>query len=102
MDIHRFGKRKCEIVLTKILNETQNKHLNKKIFRYYAIVRKGIEQIMSIDDIEYKRTFCRLWREDRLKVLDGMKTHLNLDEMLYSHLRCCVVGCFRKMYDKIV
>ena len=95
-----IGKRPCEKVLEKILEENNDKKLVRWATNIIFKFKEGLKQIEYLPDKQYQETFRTYWRHHFMKrVLHHPAENITEDdkpEVLRTHLWCCLHAYYKE------
>jgi hypothetical protein len=91
-----IGSKPCEKSLNRLLAASGDRFLVASVMSRYNHYRHGLNAIGRMPDAKYRKHVMTLWRDHFLTFLDQTQGgEKSLPEAVYTHLRCCMVACYR-------
>ena len=96
-----IGNKPCEISLNKILIDHDDAILTQRVMRIHQEFVLGAREIVKSGMAKkYKETILIMWRDRQVsKTITAYETG-KLPEVVYTHLRCCLVASYRDELKK--
>lgn len=92
-----IGKKPCEKVLQKIMEELDNRKVVNKAMNTIYDFRDGLKQIALMPNLQYRERFTNLWRDKFYrKVFDSQLLPMTVK----THLWCCLTAYYREHVSK--
>lgn len=92
IDIGTLSSRSCDVKLTKILNETKNPKIIRKVTNIYHEFRHGLRALYSISDLKFRGTIIQLWYNHNIERIQNFK----IPEVVITHLMNSTRAFFRE------
>lgn len=102
VDVGTLGSAPVLISINKMLIEMQDKHITSTVTSTYLKARGDIAKLrknLKDQDLKFYSRMLAMLRSHHVAVVDKYET--TLPKVLFTHLRCAIVGEFREAFREI-